>query len=64
MEYYVKDIITNKLLNHISRIRLINLNVDNLTISDYNNLLVSRKFYNYIPTKIFQTDTIICNEYK
>jgi hypothetical protein len=66
-EDYVKDIITNKLSYHISRITLINLNVDNLTIPEYNNLLVSRKFYNYIPTEIFlifQTDTIICNEYK
>jgi len=66
-EQYLKDIIENKLSNYISRITLINLNVDNLRISDYNNLLVSRKFYNYIPTEIFlifQTDTIICNEYK
>lgn len=66
-EDFLKNIITNKLLKHISRITLINLNVDNLTISDYNNLLVSRKFYNYIPTEIFlifQTDTIICSEYK
>ena len=66
-EKYVKDIIQNKLSNHISRIKLINLNVDNLTIEEYNKLLVSRKFYDYIPTEIFlifQTDTIICNEYK
>jgi hypothetical protein len=41
--------------------------VDNLTIKDYNNLLVSNDFYNFIPTEvflIFQTDTIICKENK
>lgn len=66
-EDYVKDIINTKLVEHIPRIKLINLNVENLTIKDYNDLLVSEKFHSYIPSEIFlifQTDTIICPEYK
>jgi hypothetical protein len=49
------------------RVKLQNLNVDNLTIKDYNNLLVSKEFYNNIPTEvflIFQTDSIICKSNK
>ena len=66
-EDFIKDIINTKLSQNIPRITFINLNVVNLTIKDYNNLLVSEKFYSYIPTEIFlifQTDTIICDEYK
>ena len=66
-EDFIKDIIKDKLSKYASRIKLINLNVDNLTIKDYNNLLVSEKFHSYIPTEIFlvfQTDTMICPEYK
>ena len=65
---YVLNILKSPLLSkNIDRIRLINLNIDNLTIRDYNNLLVSKDFYNKIPTEvflIFQTDSIICKEYK
>jgi hypothetical protein len=32
---------------------MINLNVDNLAINDYNKLLVSKVFYEKIPTEIF-----------
>ena len=64
-EDYSKDIIYKN--KHKNRIKLINLKVDNLTISDYSNLFYSKDFYNYIPTEIFlvfQTDTIICSQYK
>ena len=50
-----------------SRIKLINLGIDNLTLNDYNNLLKSSKFYNFIPTEtfmIFQTDSMILPKYK
>ncbi len=50
-----------------SRIFLNNLNVDNLSISDYNKLLTNIDFYKNIPTEIFlifQTDTMICSKYK
>jgi len=66
-ESFARDIINTKLVDNSSRITLINLNVENLTIQDYNNLLVSEQFHSYIPTEIFlvfQTDTIICPEYK
>lgn len=66
-ETFLDNIIKNNLSSYKSRIKKINLKVDNLTITDYNNLLVSHEFYNYIPTEVFlvfQTDTVICEEYK
>jgi hypothetical protein len=64
---YINNILKSPLLSkNIHRIKLINLNVDNLTIKDYNNLLVTKDFYNKIPTEIFlifQTDSMICKEY-
>jgi hypothetical protein len=65
---YILNILKSPLLSkNINRIKLINLNVDNLTIKDYNNLLVSKDFYIKIPTEIFlifQTDSMICKENK
>ena len=65
---FIINIINEKLSKHVNRISLINLNVDNLTIDDYNNLLkYNKKFYSYIPTEtflIFQTDSIIFKKYK
>ena len=64
---YVQNIIQKDLTKYTDRIQMINLNVDNLTINDYNQLLTSEKFYEYIPTEIFlifQTDTIICENQK
>ncbi len=55
---YVENII-NKLDRNI---KLENLNVKNLTITEYNKLLTTKSFYDKIPTEIFlifQTDTII-----
>jgi hypothetical protein len=50
------------------RIKMINLNVDNLTISQYNNLFMNdTNFYNKIPTEtflVFQTDAMIFPRYK
>jgi hypothetical protein len=64
---YLENIITNDLAEHKNRIKLINLNVDNLTIGDYNKLLLSESFYNNIPTEVFlvfQTDTLINDKNK
>jgi hypothetical protein len=64
---FVNNIIDNDLSNYKHRIQLQNLHVDNLTIDDYNQLLLSEYFYQYIPTEIFlifQTDTMICNTQK
>lgn len=64
---FINNLFNTTLIKYKNKIKLINLNVDNLTIDDYNNLLVSKDFYNYIPTElflIFQTDTLICNNYK
>jgi len=63
-DYIVKILNSNSILKkNLDRIKLINLNVDNLTINEYSNLLVSKDFYKDIPTEIFlifQTDSIIC----
>ena len=64
---YMNNIINNNLSEYKNRIIMKNLNVDNLTIQDYNKLLVSKKFYEEIPTEIFlifQTDSIICKSNK
>ena len=66
-EDYVDDIIENGLSSFENRISKVNLNVDNLTIDDYNKLLKSKEFYEKIPTEvflIFQTDTVICENDK
>ena len=66
-EEYLKNIINNNLQTYINRIKLINLNVDNLTITEYSKLLKTKDIYNYIPTEmflIFQTDSIILKENK
>ena len=66
---YTKNIIDNNpvLMTNKHRIKLINLNVDNLSIDDYNKLLKTKSFYDNIPTEmflVFQTDTMICSHHK
>jgi|LakMenEpi03Aug12_release.lakeMendotaPanAssembly.Ray.scaffolds.fasta_scaffold78403_2 hypothetical protein len=65
---FINNIITKKLSIHKHRIRLINLNVNNLTVEGYNKLFkYCKKFYNYIPTEtflVFQTDSIIFEKHK
>lgn len=64
---YIENIINNTLLKYKSRITLENLKVDDLTLKEYNNLLTSKELYQYIPTEIFlifQTDSLICSDYK
>jgi hypothetical protein len=64
---YVNNIINNDLHEYKSRITTKNLNIDNLKIEEYNDLLKSEYFYQYIPTEtflIFQTDTLIIEKYK
>lgn len=64
---YIKNIINKSLIKYKDRITLKNVHVDNLTLDDYNKLLVSTDFYKEIPTEIFlifQTDSIICKQYK
>jgi hypothetical protein len=64
---YLQDIIDTKLEKYKNRITCINLNIDNLTINDYNNLMTNKNFIKSIPTEIFlifQTDTMICEQHK
>lgn len=60
---YVENII-NKLNRNI---QMEDLNVKNLTITEYNKLLTTKSFYDKIPTEIFlifQTDTIINKDHQ
>lgn len=62
---FIKDIINNLEEIYMSRVKLINLDVENLNIMEYNNILTTESFYNYIPTEIFmifQTDTLVLNK--
>jgi hypothetical protein len=58
---FVKEIIDD--MEHPSRfLKPISLDVDNLTIAQYNSMMMSSAFYKCIPTEtmlIFQTDTMI-----
>lgn len=62
---YIEDIFhtnkSNKTINYIS------LNVDNLSVSEYNKILLSYDFYENISTEhflIFQLDTLLSEQYK
>jgi hypothetical protein len=65
---YVETIIQNELVPFQNRILTpIQLNVDNLTIKQYNAILMSQSFYYCIPTEtflVFQTDTVILEKNK
>jgi hypothetical protein len=64
---YLFKIIKENFLHMIDRIKLINLQIDNLSIIQYCFLLYDEKFYDLINTEyflIFQTDTIIRTKFK
>jgi hypothetical protein len=65
---YVENIVNNLEENYKNRIiKLIKLNVDNLTHTTYSDLFFSTQFYDYIPTNtflVFQTDSMILKENK
>ena len=66
--HFLKEIIKIDLQKFTNRLSLINLQVDNLTINDYNNLfMTSTMLYDNIPTEtflVFQTDTVIFEKHK
>jgi hypothetical protein len=65
-EQFIKDIIRNNDTFTTRTIQLVSLNVDNLSISDYNKLFFTDFFYENIHTEmflIFQTDTLISDVY-
>jgi uncharacterized protein YlaN (UPF0358 family) len=65
---YVKKIVIDLEKIYINRIiKLINLDVDNLTTKQYSNLLKSEDFYSHIRSEtflIFKTDSIILKKTK
>lgn len=63
---YLNNIMKD-LSKYKSRAKLINLNKENLSYHEYNNLFYTKSFYDYIPTEtflIFQTDSMILKENK
>lgn len=65
-EDYIKNIIDNELQDFSNKIKLINLNVENLSFEDYNKTLYNHSFYDDINTEMFlmfQTDSLISNKY-
>lgn len=64
---FVSNILNKMDENKRKRISLNNLDVDNLTIKEYNKLLKNKNFYSNIPTEVFlvfQTDSMICSDFK
>jgi hypothetical protein len=62
---YVENIIDTNFKDKKTRIKLVDLKVDNLTIPEYNKLFFTKEFYDNIPTElflVFQTDSIIITE--
>jgi len=63
---FVNNIISSDLSTYRNRITLRNLGVENLDLNEYNKLLATKSFYDYIPTEmflVFQTDSIIIPKY-
>ena len=57
-----KEFILANLHQYIHRIKLINLNVDNLSIKKYSDMLITKNFWEQINGErilLFQTDSII-----
>jgi len=58
---YVNNIVKN-ILDSTNRLKTHQLNIDNLTRNEYSRLLMTKSFYNHIPTEsflVFQTDSMI-----
>jgi hypothetical protein len=61
-ESYINEILQSWDNDKLAKITKINLQVDNLSFNDYNALLLSERFYSYIPTEnilIFQCDSML-----
>lgn len=63
---HLLELIDTHFSQHKHRINLINLNKENLSITEYNSLLTQKWMYQYIPTEvflIFQTDSLLSDIY-
>jgi Protein of unknown function (DUF5672) len=66
-EEFVRSIIERNFHAEATRIKMINLHVDNLTIAEYNKLFYTKSFYDHIPSEtflVFQTDSALCSKFK
>ncbi len=64
---HLNELINSYFEKYKPRIKMIHLNIDNLSISNYNKLMRCKKLYDYIPTDIFlvfQLDTLVSDKYK
>jgi len=64
---YVENIVKNNLKEYSARIKLHNLNVDDLSFYTYSATMLDKKFYDNIPTEhflVFQTDSLIISKNK
>lgn len=65
-EEYLIKLIDAEFEHHKHRIKMINMNISNYTINEYSALLMTREFYEKIPTEIFlifQLDSLISDKY-
>lgn len=65
-EAYLEELINKEFEQHKYRIKIINTKVENYSICEYCDLLMSKEFYEKIPTEvflIFQLDTLISDKY-
>jgi hypothetical protein len=66
-EQWLTDMIETNFIKDKARIRFVNLNINNLSLEEYNKFCSSEEFIKQIPTEIFlifQTDTMICSSEK
>ena len=65
---FSENIVNTNLKEYKHRISLIDLKIDDLkSLREYSTLLLSKEFYDNIPTEVFlvfQTDAIICSKFK
>jgi hypothetical protein len=64
---WLRNIIEINFKKEKGRIRLIELNIINFTLNEYNSFCISEDYFNNIPTEIFlrfETDTMICPKEK
>lgn len=64
---FLQNLISSHFEKYKHKIQLIQMNRENITSKEYNNILCSTEIYEYIPTEIFlifQMDTLIWSENK
>jgi hypothetical protein len=66
-ETYVKNILEEKFGEQSNRITTLSLGVPNLSLDEYSSYMMNKEFLHKIPTEVFlvfQTDSMICPQFK